>query len=153
MCRILGFAFVFVLALPGCSRTPTSERPLATWPVPAEQLPAAIAGPVPQGFGTASWALDPAFPKPGPAATELHILVWERACSSGSPTTGRMSAPAVSIAETTMTISIGVRSLTGIQACPGPPGTPATMTLPEPLGARTLVDGGRVPSGPPDPPF
>ncbi len=40
-------------------------------------------------FGPASWALDPAFPPPTPASVDLHILVWERACSGGSPTTGR----------------------------------------------------------------
>ena len=36
-------------------------------------------------FGPASWALDPAFASPTPNATELHILVWERTCSGGSP--------------------------------------------------------------------
>lgn len=153
MIRSLGVAIALVGAFAGCSQSPESDRPVATWPVPAEQLPAPIAGQVPAGFGTASWALDPAFAKPGPEATDLHILVWERACSGGSPTTGRMSPPAVALAETTVTISIGVKPLTGLQTCPGPPGTPATMTLPEPLGARTLMDGGRIPPGPPDPIF
>jgi hypothetical protein len=104
-------------------------------------------------FGRATWALDPAFASPAPASTELHILVWERACSSGSPTTGRMSAPDIEYAPETVTITIGVRPLGGPQACPGPPGTPATVGLAEPLGTRTLLDGGRVPPSPPSPAF
>jgi hypothetical protein len=98
-------------------------------------------------------APDPAFPSPGPDSTSIHILVWEAVCASGRPTTGRMSAPAVTFGPTTVTIKIGVRPLGGVQACPGPPGTPAVLILPEPLGARTLLDGGRTPVGPPSPGF
>lgn len=104
-------------------------------------------------FGPATWALDPAFASPTPDATELHILVWEAACSSGSPATGRMSAPVIGWTADTLTITIGVRRLPGIQTCPGPPGTPAIVTLTEPLGRRTLLDGGRVPAAPPSPAF
>ena len=104
-------------------------------------------------FGPATWALDPAFASPTPDATELHILVWEAACSGGSPATGRMSAPVIEWAADTLTITIGVRRLDGIQTCPGPPGTPAIVTLAEPLGRRTLLDGGRVPAAPPSPAF
>lgn len=72
--------------------------------------------------------------------------------SSGSPTTGRMSAPVVVMAAESVTITIGVRPLGGVNTCPLPPGTPAILTLPEPLGKRTLLDGGRVPPAPPSPP-
>jgi hypothetical protein len=104
-------------------------------------------------FGPASWALDPAFASPGPNSTELHILVWELTCSSGSPATGRMSAPVIRYAADSVTITIGVRPLGGVQACPGPPGTPAIVRLAEPRGNRTLLDGGRVPAAPPSPAF
>jgi len=104
-------------------------------------------------FGPATWALDPAFAPPGPDATELHVLVWEWACSSGSPTTGRMSAPVVVYGLETLTITIGVRPLGGNQTCPGPPGTPALVRLPQPLGDRTLLDGGHAPPAPPSPAF
>lgn len=102
-------------------------------------------------FGPATWALDPAFASPAPDSTELHILVWERACSSGSPATGRMSAPVIENAAGTVTITIGVRPLGDIQSCPMPPGTPVLLRLPEPLGKRTLLDGGHVPPAPPSP--
>jgi hypothetical protein len=102
-------------------------------------------------FGPATWALDPAFAKPGPASTELHMLVWETACSGGAPTTGRMSAPDIAYTPETVTITIGVRPLGGMQTCPLGPGTPAMVRLAEPLGTRTLLDGGRVPAAPPSP--
>jgi hypothetical protein len=102
-------------------------------------------------FGPATWALDPAFPAPVPGSTELHVLVWEQACSSSSPATGRMSAPIVEYGATTVTMTIGVRPRGGVQTCPGPPGTPALVELSEPLGSRTLLDGGHVPPAPPTP--
>jgi hypothetical protein len=102
-------------------------------------------------FGPATWALDPAFPSPGPASTELHILVWGTTCSGGLPATGRISAPDIAYALEAVTITIGVRPLPGVQTCQGVPGTPATVGLAQPLGTRTLLDGGRAPAAPPSP--
>ena len=62
-------------------------------------------------FGPATWALDPVFAAPTADTTELHILVWERSCSGGSPATGRISAPVIQSTSTTLTITIGVRPL------------------------------------------
>ena len=104
-------------------------------------------------FGPATWALDPAYPAPGAETVELHVLVWEQACSSGSPATGRISAPVIVLGGTTVTITLGVRPLGGGQTCPGPPGTPATLRLPEQLGSRTLLDGGTIPPRAPTPDF
>ena len=105
------------------------------------------------GYGPASWALDPAYPVPGPSATELHVLVWEQACSGGSPATGRIGPPVIDYGATTVTVTLGVRPLGGVQTCPGPRGTPATIRLSEPLGSRMLLDGGQVPAATPSPMF
>jgi hypothetical protein len=106
-------------------------------------------------FGPATWALDPSFPVPTDATSELHILVWERACAGGAPATGRMSAPVIEYAIETVTITIGVRppwaDPGAAFGCPMPPGTPAIVELSEPLGDRTLLDGGHVPPAPPSP--
>jgi hypothetical protein len=102
-------------------------------------------------FGPATWDVDHSAPAPDASTTQLHLLVWERACSSGSPTTGRMSAALVDEAATSVTITIGVRGLAGVQTCPGPPGTPVIVTLPRPLGGRLLLDGGREPPATPSP--
>jgi hypothetical protein len=143
---------IAALLLTGCGASVGNDSRLPGWPVSPETLPAAT-DTVPVGFRLATWAPDPAFPSPGPDSTSIHILVWEAVCASGRPTTGRMSAPAVTFGPTTVTVKIGVRPLGGVQACPGPPGTPAVLILPEPLGARTLLDGGRTPVGPPSPGF
>ena len=130
-------ALVFILLAMGCG---TSASPSPTAMASSE-------------FGPATWALDPAFPPPDPTARDLHILVWERACASGKPTTGRMSETLIMVGPTSVTITIDVRPLAGAQDCPGPPGTPATVTLPEPLGSRTLLDGGNNPPAPPRAPY
>lgn len=129
-----------------------NQSAVIAWPKVAEVLPAATSE-IPADFGRATWALDPAFGAPSPTATELHLLVWERTCSSGRPTTGRMSAPVVEVSATTISITIGVRPLTDppLQTCPGPPGTPALIQLDAPLGDRTLLDG--TTNAPPSPAF
>jgi hypothetical protein len=141
------------LAACGTDRTdrtgPTATYPpVPTFPVPAELLSSPIAA-LPSGFGAASWAVDGAFPPPEASTTELHLLVWERACSGGAPASGRISAPVVAFGPTTVTITVGVRPLdvpAGYAVtCPGPPGTPAILRLSEPLRSRDLLDGGCTP--------
>jgi hypothetical protein len=105
------------------------------------------------GYGPASWALNPAFPAPTADTTTLEILVWEESCSSGSPVSGRMSAPVIEYGASSVTITLGVRPLQGMQTCPLGPGTPASLRLSESLGARTLLDGGTFPPAAPSPPF
>lgn len=103
-------------------------------------------------FGPAIWALYPAYPAPGRDSAEINVLVWEETCSSGSPTTDRMSPPVIVFSEAAVAITIGVRPLEGFQGCPQPPGTPAIVKLPQPLGDHQILDGGRVPPADPSPP-
>ncbi len=105
------------------------------------------------GIGAATWALDPAFPAPGADTTMLHLLVWEEACSGGSSTFGRNVAPLVRSDADTVTITLGVRPLSGGATCPGTSGTPVTLTLGEPVGDRTLLDGAYFPPAAPGPPL
>jgi hypothetical protein len=103
------------------------------------------------GYGPASWALNPEYAAPSPDTTELQVLVWEMACSGGRPATGRMSSPIVDYGDGTLTMTISVKTMTGPQTCPGPPGTPAVVVLPQPLGNRSLLDGHTYPAQPPTP--
>ncbi|HEY7591348.1 MAG TPA: hypothetical protein VH723_10165, partial [Candidatus Limnocylindrales bacterium] len=48
-------------------------------------------------FGLAFWTLDPRYPPPTRVTTALNILVSERACASGRPTTGRMLPPVIEL--------------------------------------------------------
>ena len=154
--RTVRLAAIAIVALSvlvsACDFGSGASTSLPTWPVQAEVLPSATDR-VSSEFGPATWALDPSFPAPGPAATSLHILVWEQACSSGRPATGRISPPAITTSATTVTVTLGVVPLDGAESCQGPPGTPAVVSLPEPLGTRTLLDGGHQPAAPPAPPY
>ncbi len=105
------------------------------------------------GIGSASWSLDPAFPPPGATDTEIHVQVWERACASGQPATGRVVGPVVRYQADTVTVTYGVRPKPGDQECPSNPPTPVLLVLEEPLGDRVLLDGGTYPAAPPAPPF
>jgi hypothetical protein len=98
--------------------------------------------------GPAEWALDPAYPPPTAASTELHVLVMEQACAGGEPAFGRVAPPVVEYTADSLIMTVGVTPL-GSATCPGHPPTPATVILPEPLGDRELLDGG---SHPPEPP-
>ena len=46
----------------------------------------------------------------------------------------------------------GVRPVGGSRDCQGSPPTPATVDLAEPLGQRTVLDGGTEPAAPPSAP-
>jgi hypothetical protein len=105
------------------------------------------------GLGPAEWTLNPAFPPPTAQSTELQILVWELACSGGQPATGRMSPPLAEYEANQLTMTIGVTPVGGGATCPGPPGTPVVVTLPQPLGDRTLLDGHTYPPSPPTPSY
>jgi hypothetical protein len=91
----------------------------------------------------ADWKLSK---KVAASATSFRILVTERACAGGKNASGRMAKPRIVSTKTTVTITIGVKPLEGAQDCPGNPATPLTVTLTEPLGNRTLFDGGPYPA-------
>ena len=137
-----------IVGLAACATTSPSLPALPTFPVPPEVLPTE-APVIPQDYASATWALDPAFPTPDASTVELHILVWEAACSGGTPATSRISAPVVRYDSAAVTITLGVRPVSlpsGILVtCPGPPGTPAVLHLSQPLGSRRLLDGGCAP--------
>jgi hypothetical protein len=99
--------------------------------------------------GPAEWWLDPAADPPGPATTVLQALVLERACASGASAVGRIAEPVIITTATTVTITMGVWRRVGDQDCQGNPPTPFEVVLPEPLGTRELLDGGRQPPAPP----
>jgi hypothetical protein len=88
--------------------------------------------------GSASVHLDRDFPKPGPEANELHLLVHEGACASGSNPASRILPAIVSYTDSSVIVSIEVRPVSGYATCPGNPRLPVTVVLPEPLGDREL---------------
>ena len=99
---------------------------------------------LPQGFGFASWEVDPGHPTQ-PDATSLTVLATERACASGKSMAGRLEAPIVLYAPDTVTIALVVRAEPGGQDCQGNSPEPVLVDLGEPLGSRSLFDGSSYP--------
>ncbi|MDP9225021.1 MAG: hypothetical protein M3P18_14475 [Actinomycetota bacterium] len=119
-------AVPLVLALGACSGIPTGES------------------------GPATWTHDPAA-EIGPDTTEFTAWVTERACAGGQSSADRITGPDTQVSAEAIVVTFGVRPLTGAQDCQGNPPTPVIVRLPEPLGARMLLDGGREP--PQEPPI
>lgn len=95
--------------------------------------------------GPASWWLDPKALAPTPNATSIAALVLEESCASGTTAEGRVELPAIEVTETSVIVTFSVRQQPGGQDCQGNPPTPFVFELPEPLGNRTLYDGGDEP--------
>lgn len=102
----------------------------------------------PEHAEVAGWA--PADDAPvDPTATEIAVAVYERACASGEPATDRITEPDITYGDDQVVVTIRVIPRTGDQTCPSNPPTSFTLELDEPLGARTLLDGGQDPPAPP----
>ena len=105
---------------------------------------------VPEG-GPASWRLDPAWEAPDAESVDLHLLIEEYACSSGSSPAGRVLEPRVEYSPTSVIITVSVQAVVvregeGVN-CQGNPEHPITVHLDQPLGGRSLVDPNTRPEG------
>ena len=97
------------------------------------------------GLGNAEWTLAPG-QAIGPATSRFEALVTETACASGQSSEGRIAGPDVVVAGDAVLVTFAVREPGGnTQTCQGSPATRVTVTLREPLGSRTLLDGSTLP--------
>ena len=103
-------------------------------------------GEVVAAVGPASWWLDPKAAAPTQTSTKIRALVLEESCASGRTPEGRVDPPTIELDETTVTVTFAIRHQPGEgQDCQGNAPFPVEFTLPEPLGARTLLDGSQDP--------
>lgn len=99
----------------------------------------------------ALWWLNPAMTAPTATSTTVHALVRDPACpggggsEAGDAAANRVEPPAVDLENATVTVTIDVRRQPGDESCPAGAPFPLTITLPEPLGSRALLDGGSNP--------
>jgi hypothetical protein len=102
--------------------------------------------------GLATWTLDPAA-EIGPDTTAFTAWVTEVACASGQSSADRIIGPDIDSSSDSIVVTFQVRPLIGFGAvtCQANPPTRVTVRLSEPLGHRTLLDGGREP--PQEPPI
>jgi len=94
--------------------------------------------------GDARWALTEDADV-GPGTVEFSAMVTEVQCAGGQSSEGRIAGPEISYTDETVTVTLGVRRLSGANSCPGNPPTAVTVRLDEPLGDRVLLDGGTDP--------
>jgi hypothetical protein len=96
------------------------------------------------GVRASSWRLDPDF-DPGPETSELRILITERTMATGTPVAGRLLTPDLYLDSERAVLRIYVRPLEGYVGRTGRHEEAVIVALPEPLGARRLVDGALYP--------
>ena len=100
--------------------------------------------------GAATWSHDPDA-EIGPDSTEFTAWVTEMACASGQSSADRIVGPDIQVSADEIVVTFGVRGQLGLaQTCPSNPPTRVAVRLPEALGDRVLLDGGREP--PEEPP-
>lgn len=134
----------FITRLPDATlQSVELERQAGAWKVVGwGGCPATVvAGP---GLGAAEWQL-PNGVVPGPELREFDALVTELACNSGQPADGRIEEPQILSDGERVVVIFAVRPRPGGHECPSNPSTRVHVVLPEPLGNRTLLDGGRFP--------
>lgn len=100
--------------------------------------------------GAATWAHDPSG-EVGPDTTEFTAWVTETACASGQSSADRIIGPDIRVSADEVVVTFGVRARLALAGtCQGNPPTRVIVSLPEALGERALLDGGREP--PDEPP-
>ncbi len=103
---------------------------------------------VPDTVSVAAWWVDSTAEPIRADSETIPALVHETACASGREATGRIETPTVVYGADAVTVTITVRKVGGAD-CQGNPLTPYTIELEEPLGDRTLLDGGQLPPADP----
>lgn len=82
-----------------------------------------------------------------PDATEVDVTVMERQCTGARDPLPHLDEPAFVVDDEAITV-YWTSDPPDAAECPGNPSVPTTLTLPEPLGDRVLLDGSRWPPVP-----
>jgi hypothetical protein len=96
------------------------------------------------GIRASSWRLDPTYPAE-PEDTVLHVLVREQTFAGSQRADGRVLAPDLHLGSKRLVLTIFVTPRPGFQSRSPNPETPVRIALPQPVGARQLVDGALYP--------
>jgi hypothetical protein len=100
--------------------------------------------PVVEGYGTATFELDPANP-PDSTARRITVLATERNCANGEPPEGREVRTSVTETADRVYLLVLVEPISGDATCPSNPPFPVMVSLTGPLGDRIIVDNSTSP--------
>lgn len=92
----------------------------------------------------ATWTIGSELP-PSPEATTFTAMVTRTGCGGGR--TGEVLEPRIELTDNTVVVTFEVAELAGPQTCPGNDTVPVVVRLGEPIGRRTLFDGGCTTGG------
>lgn len=92
------------------------------------------------GIRASGWRLDPTR-EVEPDETVLRVLVAEQTFAGGQRADARLLAPDLHIGTEELVLTMFVTPLPGFQTRSSNPETPARIALPQPVGARRLIDG------------
>ncbi len=101
--------------------------------------------PVVDGYGVASFELDPANP-PVQTSREVAIMATERNCANGQIPDGREVRTSVVESGDEVRILVLVEPISGDATCPSNPAFPVRVLLTGALGDRTIVDESTTPA-------
>ena len=96
-----------------------------------------------EGIRASAWRLDPSSQPPADAHV-LRALVTEQAFASGRQARGRVLPPVLYLDADELILTVFVTPAPGYQNGTPNPETPVRIVLPEPIGARRLIDGALV---------
>jgi hypothetical protein len=97
---------------------------------------------VPDQLNSVDWRLDPAGPQLTPDSRQISVILNERECVSGQEIGDRLMGPEIVMTETQIFVAFAAERPDGDAFdCQGNPDTPFVVELPEPIGARELVEG------------
>ena len=101
--------------------------------------------PVVEGYGIATFELDPANP-PDSTARQITVLATERNCANGEPPEGREVRTSVTETGDRVHILVLIEPIPGFANCPSNPAFPVVVPLTGPLGDRIFVDASTIPA-------
>ena len=133
-------AIVTLVLVAACGSTTPSVAPSVA--APSDAPGAAPSGAV----NAATWWVGSDLLPLAPETTEIKGILVESACASGQSPDGRVNDPVITYTPQAVTVTFTVKPPPGdAQDCQSNPEFPVTFTLSEPLGTRTLLDGGSTP--------
>ena len=95
---------------------------------------------LPEGLDEVLIGFDPVIGVPEQSATELALLVSERACASGREMGDRLLGPEVVETADEVFVAFAVTIQLTVQDCPGNPATSVVVELDSPVGDRTVIN-------------
>jgi hypothetical protein len=101
--------------------------------------------PIVLGRGPAEWWIDQNVVPLAPGTELIHAIVREQSCASGDSAEDRVLNPVVVSRPDAIFITFAVVRRPGAQTCEPNPAFPHEFLLGEPVGGRSLFDGGTSP--------